>query len=68
MKVPPFLPSVLGIKKEIAKYEYANISEHTDISAQYPDIVSRLKAAWDDGNAALKPPALDKDAVKRSKK
>ena len=30
MNVPPFLPSTLGIKKEIAKYEYA--SRDCDIS------------------------------------
>jgi len=45
----------------------ADISEHTDVSAQHPDVVKRLQTAWDEWNATLKPPALDKDAAKKIK-
>jgi len=43
-----------------------DIGERTDVSAQHPDIVTRLQAAWDDWNGTLKPPALDKAATRKS--
>ena len=45
----------------------ADIGEHTDVSAQHPDIVTRLQAAWDEWDATLEPPALDKAIAKKSK-
>ena len=45
----------------------ADISERTDLSAQHPDIVKHLQSAWDEWNATLKPPALDKTSSKKSK-
>jgi arylsulfatase A-like enzyme len=45
----------------------ADISERHDLSAQHPDIVKRLQIAWDEWNATLKPPALDKASAKKAK-
>lgn len=45
----------------------ADISEHKDVAAQHPEVVNRLKAAWDEWNATLKPPALDNESVKKGK-
>jgi arylsulfatase A-like enzyme len=39
--------------------------EQTDLSANHPDIVKRLQAAWDEWNATLKPPAYDPGAGKK---
>ena len=46
----------------------ADLGERTDLAAEHPEVAKRLQAAWDEWNAGLKPPALDKDAAKRDKK
>jgi len=45
----------------------ADISERNDLSARHPDIVKRLQSAWDEWNATLKPPALDKTSPNNKK-
>ena len=46
----------------------ADLGERTDLAAEHPEVAKRLQAAWDEWNAGLKPPALDKDDAKRDKK
>ena len=45
----------------------ADTGERMDLSAKHPDIVKHLQSAWDDWNATLKEPTLDKASSKRSK-
>lgn len=42
----------------------SDIGETTDLSAEHPDVVERLKTAWDEWNATLRPPAIDKESAK----